>query len=146
MSAKKHLKPLLILLGGIAVGGASGYISKQYGAPIEVAKDEHVETAFVEVDDIVAPLVLPDGKRLAGYVSFKLALEVPLEESEEITSRLPLLLHEINMRTYRKPMASGPDGTLPTLEIFRSIVEESSNVVFGQGAVRTIAIARATPA
>ncbi|AXK44152.1 hypothetical protein DVR09_14730 (plasmid) [Erythrobacter aureus] len=140
------MKPLLVLLAGIAVGGASGYIAKQYGAPIEVATDDHIETAFVEVDDIVAPLVLPDGKRLAGYVSFKLALEVPLEESEEITSRLPLLLHEINMRTYRKPMASGPDGTLPTLEVFRAVVEESSNVVFGQGAVRTIAIARATPA
>ncbi len=149
MSAKKRLKPLLILLAGLVVGGGSGYATIQLAGPTaegEPVEEEAEEMAFVEVDDIVAPLVLPDGQRLAGYVSFRLALEVPLEESEDVTARVPLLLHEINMRTYREPMASGPDGTLPTLEVFRGIVEEAAGLVFGEGAVRTIAIAKATPA
>lgn len=146
ISAKKLFFPVIILTTGVAVGGSAGYAATLLLGPSNAQAKQVEETTFVDVDNVLAPLVLPDGKRLAGYVSFQVALEVPVDHAEDISSRVPLLRHEINMRTYRRPMASGPDGTLPTLEVFRKIVEESSEIVFGKGAVRKIAIASATPA
>ena len=60
--------------------------------------------------------------------------------------RLPLLLHAINMRTFKTPMAAGKDGLLPSLEQFRKIVEAAAPEAFGAGVVRKVAITQATPA
>ena len=154
MSAiKKAMGAIALLLGGSVVGGGAGFATTALlGPPAGTAADKAAEkaapiaTTFVEVDEVVAPLVLPDGERLAGYVSFQLALEVPEEQAEIVTGRLPVLRHEINMRAYLKPMASGPDGTLPTLEIFRKVVIEAADVAFGKGAVKSVAISRVNPA
>lgn len=146
MSAKKIFLPIMLLAAGVGVGGGAGYAATIFLGPPNAEAKRTEETTFVDVDNVLAPLVLPDGKRLAGYVSFQIALEVPVDHAEDISSRVPLLRHEINMRTYRRPMASGPDGTLPSLEVFRKVVQESSDAVFGKGAVRKIAIASATPA
>ncbi|MBR0550955.1 hypothetical protein [Stakelama marina] len=149
-SVKKLLVPLALLAGGIGVGGGAAYATTiLLGPPPAAGAAGHEDaepTTFVDVDNVLAPLVLPDGERLAGYVSFQLALEVPADRADDISARLPLLRHEINMRTYRQPMASGPDGTLPTLEVFRNVVRQAADAAFGKGAVSAIAIAQATPA
>ena len=146
---KKILLPVVLLVGGVGVGtGAAVGANMLLGPPPEHGAEEQEDqpTALVAVDDILAPLVLPDGERLAGYVSFQVALEVPEDRAEEIGERLPILRHEINMRTYLSPMASGPDGTLPTLEVFRDIVDQSAIAAFGEGAVERVAISEAKPA
>ncbi|RDS78695.1 hypothetical protein DL238_12665 [Alteriqipengyuania lutimaris] len=148
---KQMILPIALLIGGVGVGGGASYATATLlgpagGSAASSAEDGEAATTLVEVENVIAPLVLPDGQRLAGYVSFKLALQVPEEEAEDVTAHLPLLLHEINMRTYREPMASGPDGTLPTLEVFRAIVQEAADVAFDKGTVSAVAIASATPA
>lgn len=150
MSAiKKALGVMALLAGGSVVGGGAGFATTALlGPPAEAAADKTapIATTFVEVDEVVAPLVLPDGERLAGYVSFRLALEVSQDQVDIVAARVPVLRHEINMRAYLKPMASGPDGTLPTLEIFRKVVMEAADVAFGKGAVKSVAISRVSPA
>ena len=148
---KTIIMPLALLAAGTGVGGGAAYATAMLLGPAggdtasSAGKDTQ-PTTLVEVENVIAPLVLPDGQRLAGYVSFRLALQVPEDRAEDVTAHLPLLLHEINMRTYRKPMASGPDGTLPTLEVFRDIVQEAADVAFDKGTVSAVAIASATPA
>ena len=145
---KKIIMPIALLVGGVGTGSGAAYATGMFFGPAEANAESAKEdepTALVEVDDVMAPLVLPDGQRLAGYVSFQIALQVPEEKAEEVAARLPLLRHEINMRTYRKPMASGPDGTLPTLEVFRDIVQEAADVAFEKGTVSAVAIASARP-
>lgn len=146
---KKIIMPIVLLAVGAGTGSGAAYATSMLLGPAsaETSGTEKAEpTALVEVDDVMAPLVLPDGQRLAGYVSFQLALQVPESRAEEVSARLPMLRHEINMRTYRKPMASGPDGTLPTLEVFREIVQEAADVAFEKGTVSAVAIASARPA
>ena len=146
---KKALGAIALLAAGLTVGGGAGFGTMTLLGPAAEADPQQQEkpvTTFVEIDDVVAPLVLPDGERLAGYVSFELALEVSEDHAETVTARLPMLRHEINMRAYRKPMASGPDGMLPTLEIFRKVVSEAADVAFGKGIVMSVAISRAKPA
>jgi hypothetical protein len=63
-----------------------------------------------------------------------------------VTARLPVLMNAINMRTFRVPMASGPDGMLPNLTTFQKIVMESSNEAFGPRIVRRVVITQAAPA
>ncbi len=148
---KKMILPIALLAGGLGVGVGASYATATLLGPVEADFESGVDeqeqpTTLVEVNNVIAPLVLPDGQRLAGYVSFDIALQVPEEQAETVSSHLPLLLHEINMRTYREPMASGPDGTLPTLEIFRQLVLEAAEVAFDKGTVTAVAIASATPA
>jgi hypothetical protein len=73
-------------------------------------------------------------------------LEVDEAKAEFVGQRMPLLLHAINMRTYRTPMAAGPDGMLPDLEGFRKLVDAASNEAFGPKIVRKIAVTGANPA
>lgn len=148
-SIKTMIMPIVLLAGGVGIGGGAAYATTMLlgpGDPAGVGSAEEEPTTLVEVDDVMAPLVLPDGQRLAGYVSFQIALQVPEDKADDVTAHLPLLRHEINMRTFRKPMASGPDGTLPTLEVFRQIVQEAADVAYDPGTVSAVAIASARPA
>jgi hypothetical protein len=131
---------------GIGVGGGAAYGTAMILGPAPAeAKAARSETAFVPSGKILAPLVFPDG-RLSGYVSFEVALEVQADRSEEIAERLPLLLNAINMRTYRTPMASGPDGMLPNLKVLRKVVADSATEAFGAGTVMRTAVTQAVPA
>jgi len=142
---KKLLLGLIVAALGVGTGAAAAYgMVTLLGGPAE-AKVENLETTFVPAGKILAPLVFPDG-RLSGYVSFELSIEVPAERSEEIAARLPLLLNAINMRTYRTPMASGPDGMLPNISLFRDVAMAASAEAFGKGIVRRAAITQAVPA
>lgn len=149
---KKILFLIVVVLAGIGLGGGAALATLMVlgPRPAQAAKApteaESVETAFVPVDKLLAPLVSADDGRLTGYVQFQFNLEVPKDKSSEVTQRLPLLLHAINMRTFKTPMAAGKDGLLPGLEQFRQVVEASAAEAFGAGTVRKVAITQATPA
>jgi hypothetical protein len=146
---KKLLLLLVLLIAGAGIGGGGGYAAatllgpahKGAAPPAEPAPDPH----FVPAGKILAPLVDATG-RLSGYVEFDAQLEVDEAKAEFVAARLPLLLHAINMRTYRTPMASGPDGMLPDLGTFRKVAEAAAAEAFGAGVVRRVTITQATPA
>lgn len=144
---RKLVTMILVALLGLAVGGAAAWATALLAGPRPAAA--HAAPArppvFVPAGKILAPLVFGDG-RLSGYVSFEFQLEVQDDRVAFVTARLPFLLHAINMRTYRAPMASGPDGMLPNLEVFRKVVEDASTEAFGAGIVRRAAITAAVPA
>lgn len=143
---KSIFLPLAILVGGGVTGvGAAFSTARVLG--LETAEQTVTETelAFVEVADIIAPLAFADGQ-LSGYAAFTISLEVELDQVEDITARLPLIRHAINMRAYRTPMAAGKDGLLPDLKAFRRLVQQAAQDAFGKGRVKTVAITRAVPA
>lgn len=145
---KKILFLLFILLTGLGLGGGAAYATVMLlgpKAPADGATYGEVEPSFVDAGKILAPLVFTDG-RLSGYVQFQVQLEVPADKAEFVTARLPLLLHAINMRTYRTPMAAGPDGLIPDLETFRKVVMAAGPEAFGAGVLRKVAVTQANPA
>lgn len=146
---KKILLPLAVLIAGAGVGGATAYGTTLItdGSPVvhSAPVEEGSDTAFVPATGVLAPLVTADG-RLAGYVQFEVQLEVTADQVEFVTARLPLLLHAINMRTYKTPMAAGPDGMLPDLATFRAIVMAAAPEAFGKNVVKAAALTQAVPA
>lgn len=149
---KKMLFLVVALLAGLAAGGGTAYAMVKMlgigGAPAkEEAKAEEKEEPgkFVPTGKILVPLVFADGK-LAGYASLDVQLEVEEAKADFVTQRMPLLLHAINMRTYRTPMAAGPDGMLPDLEGFRKLVDAAATEAFGAHIVRKVAVTGANPA
>ncbi|NYT42091.1 hypothetical protein HZY97_15075 [Sphingomonas sp. R-74633] len=147
---KKILFSVIVLLAGLGLGGGAALATLVILGPRPAhaeakAEAEDKTLVFVPVDKLLAPLVTADG-RLTGYVQFQFNLEVAEDKSGEVTKRLPLLLHAINMRTFKTPMAAGPDGMLPGLDQFRKVVESAAPEAFGPGVVRKVAITQATPA
>lgn len=152
---KKLLSLLILLVVGTGLGGGAGYGAILLLGPSNAAatapdKAEHAGNAghgpsFVPAGEVLAPVVAADG-HLSGYVKFDLQLEVGADKAEFVAARLPLMLHAINMRTFRTPMASGPDGMLPNLDTFRRVAQASADEAFGAGVVRRVAIVQATPA
>ncbi|WP_010161084.1 hypothetical protein [Sphingomonas sp. PAMC 26617] len=145
----KLLFPLIVLLLGAAVGGASAFGVRTLFFPAAAAGKAKpaadVETTLVPLPRMTAPLVLPDG-RLSGYAAFEEQLEVPAAEAARVTARLPYLQHAINMRTYRIPLAAGRDGALPDIDVFRRVTLEAATEAFGRGVVRRVAVTQAVPA
>lgn len=145
---KKFLLPLGVLIAGAGVGGGAAYGTGLLLGPAPAAgaaEPAPADMSFVPTAKIIAPLVMTDG-RLSGYVAFEVQLEVAADEAERVAARMPLLLHAVNMRTYRTPMAAGPDGMLPELGVFRKVVMEAAVEAFGKGVVRKAAITGAVPA
>nr|WP_294815818.1 hypothetical protein [uncultured Sphingomonas sp.] len=144
---KKTLFLLAILLAGLGLGGGAAYATVLLLGPRAPVAGAHapVEPSFVDAGKILAPLVFADG-RLSGYVQFQVQLEVPADKAEFVAARLPLLLHAINMRTYRTPMAAGPDGLIPDIETFRKVVMAAAPEAFGAGVLRKVAVTQANPA
>lgn len=144
---KRALLLPLALVGGLAIG-AGGAFGVSLVAPKSHAGEkpavEVVETEFVTTGPVLTPLVFPDG-RFAGYVAIEAQLEVPIADAEPVRLRMPLLLHAINMQTFRTPMATGPDGQIPDLEAYRRIVLGAAPKAFGPGVVRRAAITQARP-
>lgn len=146
------MKPFILfpvlLLSGLGVGGGAALAVRTL-LPVAAAAPSHREPAvtmtFTPMAKILAPLVSGDG-RLSGYVLFDVAIETTDADAAFVTPRLPILLNAINMRTFRAPMASGADGMLPNLEVFRKIVIESSNEAFGPRIVQRVMITQAAPA
>lgn len=146
---KKILGIVLMPILGAALGGGTAVATNHFLGPPQAkaakTKPEPEPTSFVAAKEVLAPLVLSDG-RLAGYFKFDIGLEVPAKDEAAITAKLPLLLHAINMRTYRTPLAAGADGMLPDLRRLRDVVREAAPEAFGKGVVQRVAITRAEPA
>jgi hypothetical protein len=142
---KKIIKLVVMLILGLGLGGGAAYATLRVLGPPAPAKPVEPTLAFVKAEKLNAPLVLNDG-RLAGYVSFDFDVQVPEEEVAVVTAKLPLLLHAINMRTYRTPLATGPDGMLPDIEGLRRVVLAAAPEALGKNVVRKVAITRAEPA
>jgi len=139
---KRLFLRLAVLALGLAVGGGGAYTAANVFGPLERGM---ASKAFVPTGPVLAPLVLKDG-RLSGYVSFEVELQVPANRVDFVKARMPLLLHAINMRTYRSPLASGPDGMLPDVEQFRKVVIAAAAEAFGDEIVRRAVITQAVPA
>jgi len=140
---RKALFLIALLIAGLGVGGGAGYAAILLLKPKPAASAE-AAPVFVPTGKILAPLVGADG-RLTGYTSFEVAIEVPADKADFVAPRLPMLLHAINMRSYRTPMAAGPDGMLPNIDVFRRLVLSAAPEAFGAGVVRRVAITQAMP-
>jgi len=137
---KKIILSALVTTLGMGVGGGAAY-----GTSLMLAPRAAAPLQFVATGPILAPLVFADG-RLASYVSFEVQIEVSGDKSEIVQANLPILLNAINMRTYRTPMASGPDGLIPSLEAFRKVVLEAAVEAYGKDVVRRAVVTQAAPA
>lgn len=135
----------VLLAAGLGSGAAGAFALRMLQPPAAKAAPPAPVLAFVAVPKVLAPLVMADG-RLAGYVSFDLGLEVEPDQVATVTQQLPMLLHAINMRTYRTPLAAGPDGLLPDVDGLRAVALAAAPEAFGRGVVRRVAITRAEPA
>lgn len=140
-------------IAGLGVGAGAAFATSLLLAPAATPAPAESDAeapvpdkpSFVSTGKILAPLVGADG-RLSGYEAFEVELKVAGDQVTSVKAKLPLLLHAINMRTYRTPMASGPDGLLPNIETFRVVVEQSAAEAFGKDVVKRAAITSATPA
>lgn len=144
---KRALLIPIALVGGLALGGGAAFgvsLVVPAAGPAEAPAAEAIETEFVTTGSVLTPLVFADG-RFAGYVAIEAQLEVPIPEAEAVRARMPLLLHAINMQTFRTPMATGPDGQIPDLEAYRRLVLKAAPKAFGAGVVRRAAITQARP-
>ena len=144
---KKILIPLLMVIGGIVFGAGGGFaamllLGPQSAHPKPAAP---VATAFVSAGKILAPIVASDG-RLSGYATFDVSLEVPADKSAEVTEKLPLFLDAVNMRTYRAPMASGPQGVLPDLKVFERVLMDAAGEALAKDGVKRAVVTAAAPA
>lgn len=137
----KILVSSLALVAGVGVGGGAAY-----GTSLVLGEKPQFQesTAFVPTGTVLAPIVSAEG-RLSGYVSFEVQLEAPESAREDVEKRLPILLNAINMRTYRTPMASGPDGLLPSLGVFRKVVLDAADETYGKQVVRRVVVTQASP-
>lgn len=128
---------------GLAVGGSAAYGTARLlgGKPLVARTSARI---FLPTGPIVSPLVSADG-HLAGYVQFEAQLEVSGDSATEIKDRLPLLLDATTLRTFKAPMASGPDGMLPNVDIFRRVLGDAARQVYGPGQVSKVVITQAAP-
>ena len=140
---KKLLLSTLFLLGGACTGAAGAVLTNVVLADRKAQSEK--ATVFVATGPILAPLVFADG-RLSGYVTIEAQLEVASDQGENVQKRLPLLLDAVNMRTVRAPMASGPDGMIPGLEVFRHVLFDAACDTFGKAIIRRVVVTRAIPA
>ena len=142
---RKIMIGVAALVGGCAIGGGGAYAVVSYAPQLlpHMSKPP-VETEFVPTGTILAPLTFADG-RLSGYVSFECQLEVPKGSAAKVTEQLPVLLNAVNMRSYKQPLASGRDGMIPNLELFRRLVMDASREVYGAELVRRAVITQAAP-
>lgn len=136
----------LIVAAGLCLGGGSGALVRFLEAKPAFSGPELTgDLVFVPTGPILTPLVGPEG-RLAGYAEIQVQLQVPAGAQELAASRMPILLHAINLRSYRTPLASAPDGDIPNLAVFRKLIEAAIPEAFESGFVRRIAITEARPA
>lgn len=139
---KTLLRGVAILALGLGVGGASAYgVSMLNIDPVAMLGPK---SEFVPAERLTAPLVFEDG-RLAAYIAFTAQLEVPSHQASAVRNRLPMLMHAVNLRTYREPLASGPDGMIPDIGKLREVIVEASAETYGKGVVQRVVVTQATP-
>jgi len=139
----------VLLIAGAGLGGGAAYGVTMLVGPAKAgqpaAPAPQAPPVFVPSKDMIAPLVFADG-RLAGYVKFDIELEVRETDAATVSAKLPLLLHAVNMQTWRTPLATGPDGLLANIDAIRSLVERAADRAFGKHVVKRVAVTRAEAA
>lgn len=136
---------LAVVAAGVGVGVGAAYAAQKLYPELATGGGLRAERLqFVRTGKILAPMTFSDG-RLAGYVSFETELEVPLLEAAKVRREIPVLLHAINLRTYKTPLASGKDGLIPELEAFRRVVADAGAEVYGAKTVRRVVVTQAEP-
>ena len=141
---KSIIIPVASLIAGLALGaGGMFFYERQFGgAPAHAAatpsasrEDSEILPAF----KIRAPIVADDGA-LATYVVFTVQLAVAKTAAEHVPEQLPMILNEINMRTYQAPLAQQADGRMPSIKLFRDIVSAAAKPILGQGVLTNVMV------
>jgi hypothetical protein len=141
----KLLVLLVLLVLGIGLGaGAAFGVAQFLGPPPAKAPPPKAETAFISAGILLAPIVAQDG-RLSGYANFEVQLEVTADKQAEVTEKLPLLLHAVNLRTWMTPMAAEPDHILPDLRVLAQVVDAAAVESLGKGTVQRVVVTGAKP-
>lgn len=141
---KKIFVSVVALVLGVGVGGSAAFATAKMLNGEPLYKPAPVPDMFVPTGGVLAPLVDEKG-RLVGYATFEMQLEVPAEKGKLVADTVPVLLNAINMRTYRTPLAAGPNGQIPRLDAFRKVVVDAATEVYGKGVVRRVAVVKAAP-
>ena len=139
---KKFFGGVAALALGLGVGGAGAFAAGLLG--VDQTGLMGPKSAFVPAERMSAPLVFEDG-RLAAYIGFTVQLEVPSHQVAAVKDRMPLLMHAVNLRTYRKPLASGPDGMIADIGKLRQVIAEAAAETYGKGVVQRVVVTQATP-
>jgi hypothetical protein len=149
---KKQLgKKAAKLFAGLLVG-CSGAVGVQYvvGAmvPAKLAEERAkapVPMEYVEVGKVTLPLVDEQGD-LVSYVKVEASLEVPEGEGEAAKLKLPVVLHEINMVTWRSALSKGSDGRLVDTKAVEKIFVGAAKQVYGKDLdVKRVLVTSAIP-
>lgn len=143
-SGKRRL--LLILAGLLAGSGGAAGAYAAMGARVEVVTPpKPAEIMYVDVGRMMVPLVDPNGD-LVGYVAIEARMELLAENQAEVRDRLPVLQHEINMRSWKTGLAAGPDHMLLGTDNAMRLYKEAAAKAFGKHVVRRILLTSVTPA
>ncbi len=142
---KKLLVLLVLLATGLGIGAGAAYgVAQLLGPPPPKSAPAEEAMVFVSAGTLLAPIVAGDG-RLSGYATFDVQLEVPVANEAEVTEKLPLLLHAVNLRTWATPMAAGPDHILPDLRTLAAVVNSAAEEALGKKMVRRVIVTGARP-
>lgn len=144
MKIKSILIPVACLIAGLALGaGGMFFYDLQFGdapakakaAPAPSPEDSAILPAF----KVRAPIVGGDGT-LETYVVFTVQLAVAETAVETAPEQLPMILNEINMRTYEAPLTQGADGRMPSIKLFRDLVSAAAKPILGQGVLTNVMV------
>jgi len=144
VNMKSIIIPVASLIAGLALGaGGMFFYERQFGdapaqakaTPSPSREDSEILPAF----KVRAPIVAGDGT-LETYVVFTVQLAVAKTAAETAPEQLPMILNEINMRTYEAPLAQGADGRMPSVKIFRELVSAAAKPILGQGVLSNVMV------
>lgn len=126
-----------IVAGGLVAGSIAALgIQYSVGAtvPLAIAKeraDRPIAMEYVALGKVTLPVVDKDGD-LVRYVAIDASLEVPQGDGDEAKTKLPVVLHQINMVTWKSALSSGPDGELVDTNAVEKIFETAAKQVYGK--------------
>jgi hypothetical protein len=141
---KPFVIPAISLIAGLALGAGGMFIYElQFGrapqpapvAPSALPEESTILPAF----KVRAPIVTDDGT-LATYAVFTVQLAVAKDAAEHAPEQVPMILNEINMRTYQTPLAKGADGRMPSLQHFQDIVSAAAKPILGQSVLAKVMV------
>ena len=143
-------KGLIIMVVAGLIAGSGGGAAVAFLVPAKGAEKPREavsagDSSFQSLGPLLVPLLYPNGN-FTGYVRMEAQLEVGTEDAEGVKTRMPLVIHAVNVRAYNRPLAGGPDGRLPDAAAFRTIVAEEAGKVLGKGVVRSVAVTSIAPA
>ena len=134
---RKRIKTLLVAVTGLAVGSVAAVgILHSFGVSVPAAfandrtsRPQAME--YVAVGKLTVPVVDREGE-LVRYVAIEASLEVPRGMGDEAKAKLPVVLHQINMVTWKSALSTGADGELVDTNSVEKIFETAAKQVYGK--------------